>query len=134
MTTCSARTGRGAAGIESSGVAMVFVSCPGSWRRFYRTGRADGNPPMTGANDECRPRDGAALSSHSGRRVTMATDAAREASSKNDELINADLIRQWLASRLGWLLLFPTSRGFASPKFTYPGFFGPSAWLPLRRL
>ncbi len=38
----------------------------------------------------------------------MATDAAREASSKNDELINADLIRQWLASGLGWLLFFPT--------------------------
>src|SRR3989441_990589 len=49
MTTCSARTGRGAAGIGSSGVALVFVSCPGSWRRFYRTGRADGNPAVTGA-------------------------------------------------------------------------------------
>src|SRR5438876_5867259 len=53
MTTCSARRSRGAAGTGSSGVAMVFVTgsasnapgaCPGSWRRFYRTGRADGNP------------------------------------------------------------------------------------------
>src|SRR5256712_13961677 len=64
----------------------------------------------------------------------MATDAASEASSKNDELINADLIRKWLASGLGWLLFFPTIGVFVSTKFTYPEFLGDTAWLTFGRL
>src|SRR6266511_4874367 len=64
----------------------------------------------------------------------MATDAAREASSKNDELIKADLIRKWLASGLGWLLFFPTIGVFVSTKFTYPEFLGDTPWLTFGRL
>ena len=57
----------------------------------------------------------------------MATDAASQASSKNDELINADLVRKWLASGLGWLLFFPTIGALVSTKFTYPEFLGDTA-------
>src|SRR5207247_8534272 len=64
----------------------------------------------------------------------MATDAASQASSKNDELINADLIRKWLASGLGWLLFFPTIGVFVSTKFTYPEFLGDTPWLTFGRL
>ena len=63
----------------------------------------------------------------------MANDAA-QASAKNDELINADLIRKWLASGLGWLLLFPTIGALVSTKFTYPEFLGDTAWLTFGRL
>src|SRR5206468_6877427 len=65
---------------------------------------------------------------------TMATDAASQASSKNDELINADLVRKWLASGLGWLLFFPTIGALVSTKFTYPEFLGDTAWLTFGRL
>ena len=64
----------------------------------------------------------------------MATDAASQASSKNDELINADLVRKWLASGLGWLLFFPTIGALVSTKFTYPEFLGDTAWLTFGRL
>ena len=64
----------------------------------------------------------------------MATDAASQASAKNDELINADLIRKWLASGLGWLLFFPTIGALVSTKFTYPEFLGDTAWLTFGRL
>jgi cytochrome c oxidase cbb3-type subunit I len=63
----------------------------------------------------------------------MANDAA-QASAKNDELINADLVRKWLASGLGWLLLFPTIGALVSTKFTYPEFLGDTAWLTFGRL
>jgi len=63
----------------------------------------------------------------------MANDAA-QASAKNDELINADLVRKWLASGLGWLLLFPTIGALISTKFTYPEFLGDTAWLTFGRL
>jgi cytochrome c oxidase cbb3-type subunit I len=63
------------------------------------------------------------------------TDATlREASSRNDELIDADLIRQWLACGLGWLLLFPTIGAFVSTKFNYPTFLGDVSWLTFGRL
>jgi cytochrome c oxidase cbb3-type subunit I len=68
-----------------------------------------------------------------GDAVTMANDAA-QASAKNDELINADLVRKWLASGLGWLLLFPTIGALVSTKFTYPEFLGDTAWLTFGRL
>ena len=64
----------------------------------------------------------------------MATDAASQASAKNDELINADLVRKWLASGLGWLLFFPTVGALVSTKFTYPEFLGDTAWLTFGRL
>src|SRR6185295_1640534 len=68
-----------------------------------------------------------------GDAVTMANDAA-QASAKNDELINADLVRKWLASGLGWLLLFPTIGALVSLKFTDPDFLGDTAWLTFGRL
>jgi cytochrome c oxidase cbb3-type subunit 1 len=64
-----------------------------------------------------------------------ATEAARrDASSRNDELIDADLIRKWLACGLGWLLLFPTIGAFISTKFNYPTFLGDVSWLTFGRL
>ena len=64
-----------------------------------------------------------------------ATDAAlREASSRNDELIDVDLVRQWLACGLGWLLLFPTIGAFISTKFNYPTFLGDLPWFTFGRL
>jgi cytochrome c oxidase cbb3-type subunit I len=64
----------------------------------------------------------------------MAIDAASRASSTNDGLINADLVRKWLASGLGWLLFFPTVGALVSTKFTYPEFLGDTAWLTFGRL
>src|SRR5215510_3908329 len=77
------------------------------------------------------PRSRAILAQ--GDAVTMANDAA-QASVKNDELINADLVRKWLASGLGWLLLFPTIGALISTKFTYPEFLGDTPWLTFGRL
>src|SRR5262247_3218003 len=77
------------------------------------------------------PRSRAILAQ--GDAVTMANDAV-QASVKNDELINADLVRKWLASGLGWLLLFPTIGALVSTKFTYPEFLGDTAWLTFGRL
>src|SRR5215813_14772535 len=77
------------------------------------------------------PRSRAILAQ--GDAVTMANDAA-QASAKNDELINADLVRKWLASGLGWLLFFPTIGALVSTKFTYPEFLGDTAWLTFGRL
>jgi cytochrome c oxidase cbb3-type subunit I len=77
------------------------------------------------------PRSRAILAQ--GDAVTMANDGA-QASAKNDELINADLVRKWLASGLGWLLLFPTIGALVSTKFTYPEFLGDTAWLTFGRL
>ncbi|PYN10329.1 MAG: hypothetical protein DME05_27795, partial [Candidatus Rokuibacteriota bacterium] len=63
------------------------------------------------------------------------TDAAlREASSHNDELIDAELIRKWLACGLGWLLFFPTIGAFISTKFNYPTFLGDLPWFTFGRL
>ncbi|PYN51591.1 MAG: cytochrome oxidase, partial [Candidatus Rokuibacteriota bacterium] len=61
--------------------------------------------------------------------MTVTEAALREASSRNDELIDADLIRKWLACGLGWLLLFPTIGAFISTKFNYPTFLGDVSWL-----
>jgi cytochrome c oxidase cbb3-type subunit 1 len=66
--------------------------------------------------------------------MTVTEAALREASSRNDELIDADLIRKWLACGLGWLLLFPTIGAFISTKFNYPEFLGDTAWLTFGRL
>jgi len=64
-----------------------------------------------------------------------ATEAAqRDAATRNDELIDAALIRGWLAWGLGWLLFFPTIGAFISTKFNYPEFLGDTAWLTFGRL
>ncbi len=55
-------------------------------------------------------------------------------SSRDDELIDAVLIRKWLACGLGWLLLFPTVGTFISTKLSYPTFLGDVAWLTYGRL
>ena len=66
--------------------------------------------------------------------MTVTEAALREASSRNDELIDADLIRQWLACGLAWLLFFPTIGVLISTKFNYPGFLGDTAWLMFGRM
>ena len=66
--------------------------------------------------------------------MTSTEAALREASSRNDELIDADLIRKWLAWGLGWLLLFPTIGAFISTKFNYPTFLGDVSWFTFGRL
>jgi cytochrome c oxidase cbb3-type subunit 1 len=66
--------------------------------------------------------------------MTVTEAALREASSRNDELIDADLIRTWLAWGLAWLLFFPTIGALISTKFTYPGFLGDTSWLTFGRL
>ncbi len=54
--------------------------------------------------------------------------------SVNDALIDADLVRKWLATGLGWLLLFPTVGVIISTKFNYPEFLGDTSWLTFGRL
>jgi len=66
--------------------------------------------------------------------MTSTEAALREASSRNDELIDAELIRKWLACGLGWLLLFPTIGAFISTKFNYPTFLGDLPWFTFGRL
>jgi cytochrome c oxidase cbb3-type subunit I len=66
--------------------------------------------------------------------MSVTDTALREASSRNDELIDAELIRKWLACGLGWLLLFPTIGAFISTKFNYPTFLGDVSWLTFGRL
>ncbi len=59
---------------------------------------------------------------------------AQDAIVRNDELINKDLIRRWLAWGFFWLLLFPTVGVVVSTKFTYPEFLGDLPWLTFGRL
>jgi len=66
--------------------------------------------------------------------MTVTEAALRNASSRNDELINADLIRKWLACGLAWLLFFPTIGVLISTKFNYPEFLGDTAWLTFGRM
>ncbi len=53
---------------------------------------------------------------------------------RNDELIDVDLIRAWLAWGLVWLLVFPTIGALVSTKFNYPEFLGGASWLTFGRL
>jgi cytochrome c oxidase cbb3-type subunit 1 len=65
----------------------------------------------------------------------MATDVVREvAAARNDELVNRDLVRGWLAWGFVWLLIFPTIGALISTKFNYPEFLGGPAWLTFGRL
>jgi len=57
-----------------------------------------------------------------------------DASARNDELIDVDLIRAWLATGLVWLLVFPTIGALVSTKFNYPEFLGEAPWLTFGRL
>ena len=66
--------------------------------------------------------------------MAVAEAALRNATRRNDELVNADLVRKWLAWGLGWLLLFPTIGVIISTKFNYPEFLGDTAWLTFGRL
>ena len=66
--------------------------------------------------------------------MAVAEAALREASQQNDALVNVDLVRKWLASGLGWLLLFPSIGVLISTKFNYPEFLGDTAWLTFGRL
>lgn len=59
---------------------------------------------------------------------------AQDALVRNDELINKDLIRKWLAWGFLWLLFFPTVGVIVSTKFNYPEFLGTLPWLTFGRL
>jgi cytochrome c oxidase cbb3-type subunit 1 len=58
----------------------------------------------------------------------------QEALARNDELINKDLIRQWLLWGLFWLMAAPTVGVLISTKFNYPEFLGTAAWSTFGRL
>src|SRR5712691_9521091 len=52
----------------------------------------------------------------------------------NDDVIDRDLIRAWLAWGFFWLLLFPTVGVIMSTKFNYPEFLGNHPWLTFGRI
>ena len=60
----------------------------------------------------------------------MNVDARR----LNDEVIDREVIRRWLACGFFWLLVFPTVGVVLSTKFTYPEFLGNSSWLTFGRI
>jgi len=53
---------------------------------------------------------------------------------RNDALVDAPLVRRWLAWGLAWLLVFPTVGALVAAKFTHPDFLGDVAWLSFGRL
>jgi cytochrome c oxidase cbb3-type subunit I len=57
-----------------------------------------------------------------------------DAPARNDRLIHATLIRQWLAWGFAWLLFAPTVGVLVSTKFNYPAFLGDQPWLTFGRL
>jgi cytochrome c oxidase cbb3-type subunit 1 len=59
---------------------------------------------------------------------------AQNALLRNDELIDKELIRRWLAWGFVWLLFFPTVGVIVSTKFNYPEFLGNLPWLTFGRL
>jgi hypothetical protein len=64
-------------------------------------------------------------------RVVERADAAAavdRATSRNDALINHELIRLWLLWGLFWTMLAPTVGVIVSTKFNYPDFLGTHAW------
>ncbi|GIX48457.1 MAG: membrane protein [Candidatus Tectimicrobiota bacterium] len=60
--------------------------------------------------------------------------AAATVAGRNDELINRDLIRQWLLWGFFWVLFAPTVGVVVSTKFNYPEFLGHYPWLTFGRL
>ena len=69
---------------------------------------------------------------HDDRMAVAAADGVVRA--RNDELVNPELVRRWLAWGLAWLLIFPTIGVLVSTKFNYPDFLGGVAWLTFGRL
>src|SRR5881409_2051413 len=57
-----------------------------------------------------------------------------EARRLNDDVIDRELIRRWLAWGFFWLLFFPTVGVILSTKFTYPEFLGSHPWLTFGRI
>src|SRR5437773_10103109 len=53
---------------------------------------------------------------------------------RNDDLLDGNLIRRWLAWGFVWLLVFPTVGAVVAPKFNHPHFLGGVAWLSFGRL
>ena len=66
----------------------------------------------------------------------MAEEIAsvEEIARSNDELIDKNLIRQWLLWGFFWLLLAPVVGVIASTKFNYPDFLGASPYLTFGRI
>src|SRR6266704_5114511 len=53
---------------------------------------------------------------------------------QNDQVIDRELIRKWLACGFFWLLLFPTVGVVMSTKFNYPEFLGDHPWFTFGRI
>src|SRR5439155_6481574 len=53
---------------------------------------------------------------------------------RNDDLLDGNLIRRWLAWGFVWLLVFPTVGAVVAAKFNHPDFLGGVAWLSFGRL
>ena len=60
--------------------------------------------------------------------------SAEEIARRNDELIDKNLIRQWLLWGFFWLLFAPLVGVIASTKFNYPDFLGASPFLTFGRI
>lgn len=73
------------------------------------------------------------MSSAGAEAPAVAADVA-QAIARNDELINRDLIRQWLLWGFFWLMFAPTVGVVIATKFNYPDFFGTQAWSTFGRL
>ena len=67
-------------------------------------------------------------------RMTPGTPRRRRRALRNDELIDARLIRGWLLWGFFWLMFAPTIGVLISTKFNYPEFLGTSAWSTFGRL
>src|SRR6059036_4339735 len=57
-----------------------------------------------------------------------------EARRLNDDVIDRELIRRWLAWGFFWLLFFPTVGVIMSTKFNYPEFLGDHPWFTFGRI
>ena len=67
---------------------------------------------------------------------TGPAEEARIANARrlNDDVVDREFTRKWLASGFLWLLLFPTVGVILSTKFTYPEFLGSHPWLTFGRI
>src|SRR5262249_58273375 len=63
-----------------------------------------------------------------------ATARVEAAIARNDALVNADLVRQWLLWGFFWTMLAPTVGVIVSTKFNYPELFGTQTWSTFGRL
>lgn len=67
-----------------------------------------------------------------GRDASASTVPVRDSSP--DDLVNKDLVRDWLWWSLVWLTVFPLVGLLVSIKFNYPDFLGETSWLTFGRL